>query len=415
MTTTARSSRRRILIVTGATCGALAAIAAALILVAPSSCHGCRGRRLSAPPRLVAAPAIRGTVRAGHLLTASTGTWRGKALSISYEWSRCDVSHHRCSAIPDARRAIYRIGALDVGHTILVTITAANSSGSARATSLGVVPVTESPAQPGCLPRPSSCGYPDASNTGIAGCPALTRQPGFTASMPGATYSDIDVSGTVTVTAPDVTLNCVRITDSHPSDNNGYVLTLEGTNTVVAHTEVNGLGGEQDACIEAGGATLDYVDVHGCVDGVHMAWNVIIENSYIHDNRTSIPSPHMDGLQWIGCSTCANVPADWRDEVRHNTIYPGRGDGSPWTNSAVFVQAADGPVSGVTIDNNLLDGGGYTVFDNSQNGYPTPSNVVLTDNRFGTRAHFGTGDLQAPAPSFTGNVWDATGRPMPAG
>ena len=223
------------------------------------------------------------------------------------------------------------------------------------------------------------------------------------------------MSGTVTVTAPDVTFNCVRITDDDPSDNNGYVLNLEGTHTVVERTEVDGRGGNQDACIEAGGATLDYVDVHGCVDAVHMGWNVTLENSYIHDNQTSIPSPHMDGLQWIGCSTCSNVPSNWRDGVRHNTIYPGRGDVSPWTNSAVFIQAANGPVNGVTIDNNLLDGGGYTVFDNSQNGYPTPSHIAFTNNRFGTRAHFGADDLQSPAPNFAGNVADATRRPMSAG
>jgi hypothetical protein len=148
---------------------------------------------------------------------------------------------------------------------------------------------------------------------------------------------------------------------------------------------------------------------------MHVGWDVTVENSYIHDNQTSISSPHMDGLQWIGCCTCSNVPSNWNDVVQHDTIYPGRGDTSPWTNSAVFIQAADGPVSGVTINNNLLDGGGYTVFNNSQNGYPTPSNVAFTNNRFGTHSHFGPDDFQSPAPTFSGNVWDASGQPMSAG
>ncbi len=327
--TTARPLLRRTLIVIAATCGAVAAIVAALLIASPSSCQSCHHRRLIAPPGLVAPPTIRGALRAGQLLTASPGAWQGKRVLITYVWSRCGADHRRCAAIADAKRGVYRIRASDVGRTIFVTVTAANSSGRARATSLGVTPVTDTPSQPGCLPQPSSCGYPDGTNTGVAGCPALTRQPGFTATTPGATYSDIDVSGTVTIAAPNVTLNCVRITDDDPSGNTGYVLSLESSNTVVEHTEVNGLGGKQDACVEAGGATLDYVDVHGCVDGVHMGWNVVVENSYIHDNRTSIPSPHMDGLQWIGCSTCANVPSNWRDEVRHDTIYPGRGDVEP--------------------------------------------------------------------------------------
>ena len=214
------------------------------------------------------------------------------------------------------------------------------------------------------------------------------------------------------MTAPNVTFNCVRITDNNPSGNHGYVLDLEGSNTTVAHTEVNGQGGNQDACLEGDSVTLNYVNVHGCVDDMHVGWSVTVENSWIHGNTTSISSPHIDGLQWIGCSSCAGAPANWNDVVEHNTIFPGNGASAPWTNSAVFIQAADGPVSGVRVDNNLLDGGGYTLFVNSQNGYPTPSNVAVTNNRFGTNAHFGATELQSPAPLFTGNVWDVSSRPL---
>ncbi len=265
-----------------------------------------------------------------------------------------------------------------------------------------------------CLPTPSACGYPDGTNSGIAGCPALTPSGGFTASTPGATYSNMDISGEVMVTAPNVTFNCVRIKDNNPSGNHGYVLDSEGSNTMVEHTEVDGQSGNQDSCVQGDSVTLNYVNIHGCVDGMHVGWNVTVENSWIHGNTTSIPSPHMDGLQWIGCSSCSGAPANWNDLVEHNTIFPGNGASAPWTNSAVFIQAADGPVSGVTVDNNLLDGGGYTAFVNSQNGYPTPSNIALTNNRFGTNAHFGATEFQSPGPLFTGNVWDASGRPCPA-
>jgi hypothetical protein len=266
----------------------------------------------------------------------------------------------------------------------------------------------------GCLPNPSACGFPSASDTGIAGCPPLHPSSGFIANTPGATYQNLDVSGTVQISAANVTLNCVRITDNDPQGNTGYVLNTEGgTNGLVEHTEINGRAGNQDACIEGSGVTLDYVDVHGCVDGMHVGWDVTVENSYIHDNATAIPSPHIDGLQWIGCSTCADAPANWNDVVEHNTIYPGRGDTYPWTNSAIFVQAANGPISGVRINDNLLDGGGYTVFDVSQNGNPTPANVSFTDNRFGTHYHFGVSQTQDnPAPTWVGNVRDATGRPI---
>jgi hypothetical protein len=265
----------------------------------------------------------------------------------------------------------------------------------------------------GCLPDPSACGFPDATNTGIAGCPPLQPSGGITADTPNQTYQDLDVSGTVQINAANVTLNCVRITDNDPQGDTNYVLSVsDGANALIEHTEINGQAGNQDACIDGSGFTLDYVNVHGCVDAEHVGWDVTVENSYVHDNATSMSSPHYDGLQWIGCSTCSDAPANWNDVVRHNTIYPGRGDTSPWTNSAIFVQAANGPIGGVTIDDNLLDGGGYTVFVDSQNGYPTPSNVSFTDNRFGTHYHFGISSVQNPAPAWSGNVHDATGAPI---
>jgi hypothetical protein len=217
----------------------------------------------------------------------------------------------------------------------------------------------------------------------------------------------------VNVQASNVTFNCVRITDNNPVGDNGFVLNLaNGSNTVVQHSVINGASGNQNACIQGASYTLNYVNVTGCQDTAHAGWDVTITNSYLHDNTTADPAPHSDGIQWIGCNSC-NPPANWNDLVQHNTIYPGRGDANPFTNSAIFIKSDQGVINGVTVDNNLLDGGAYVAYDIAgSGGYPTPTNIAFTNNRWGRHYHFGMTDFaNDPAPAWTGNVWDDTGAP----
>lgn len=157
-----------------------------------------------------ARPQITGTTTQGDTLKTSNGSWTGSPSQYSYAWQDCDTSGASCTSIAGATSNSYTLQSSDVGDTIVATVTATNGAGSAQATSPSVGPVAAAQTQNGCLPQPSACGYPDATNAGLAGCPALAHQSGFTASTPGATYSNMDISGTVTVTAPNVTFNCVR-------------------------------------------------------------------------------------------------------------------------------------------------------------------------------------------------------------
>jgi hypothetical protein len=64
-------------------------------------------------------------------MTALHGTWSGAAtISYGYQWYRCDPSAAHCSSIHGATGPSYRLVAADATHTIGLTVTATDSSGT---------------------------------------------------------------------------------------------------------------------------------------------------------------------------------------------------------------------------------------------------------------------------------------------
>jgi hypothetical protein len=84
-----------------------------------------------APPLNTLLPSIGGNPYQGQTLTASNGTWIGDTpMSFSYQWQRDGTTK-----IASATTATYIPQAIDVGHTLTVTVTATNTAGSVPATS----------------------------------------------------------------------------------------------------------------------------------------------------------------------------------------------------------------------------------------------------------------------------------------
>jgi hypothetical protein len=103
---------------------------------------------LSAPTN-TAPPTISGTVQIGSTLTAGSGSWNGNPTGYGYAWSRCDQTGGSCSTISGATAETYQLKSVDVGTTLRVTVTAANSRGSAQATSVPTA-VVPAPVVNGC-------------------------------------------------------------------------------------------------------------------------------------------------------------------------------------------------------------------------------------------------------------------------
>ena len=74
------------------------------------------------------------------------------------------------------------------------------------------------------------------------------------------------------------------------------------------------------------------------------------------------------------------------------------------------------------INDNLVAGGGYCIYGGQNPGGHTISNIRITNNRFST-LYYPTCGAHGPIAAFTtngtgnafsGNVWDVSGKPVPA-
>ena len=107
-------------------------------------------------PTRIDAPSIVGGPQAGKPLAALPGAWGGgKPVSFDYRWRRCDVSGHACVPIAAATSETYIPSATDVGHTLLVQVSAATPAGVASASSAPTFAVAGSGATGGAAPKPS--------------------------------------------------------------------------------------------------------------------------------------------------------------------------------------------------------------------------------------------------------------------
>jgi hypothetical protein len=118
----------------------------------------------AAVPQNTTAPSMTGTAEAGQTLTAIHGTWTNKPDKFSYSWSRCDTSGNGCVAIgATGKSKVYTVAAVDVGHTLRVTVKAHNASGwSAGASSAVSAIVSEGGCPPGTGPIPIAVLTPPA-------------------------------------------------------------------------------------------------------------------------------------------------------------------------------------------------------------------------------------------------------------
>jgi hypothetical protein len=234
----------------------------------------------------------------------------------------------------------------------------------------------------------SKAGFPDATNTGVPAGVALTPYSGnLVINTPGAVISGLDVHGTVTISAPDVTLVNCQVTSS-----SFYVINLTSTGAIVRNCTINGVGTGNDGSIAFNGAgTFLNNNIFNVENGIAPGSNSVIQNNYIHGLLAS-GSPHYDGIQMDG--GVSNVT------IGHNTIINDHNQ-----TSAVMIDNWAGAIENIVVDDNLLVGGGYTIYvDGHFNNSPI-SGVSITNNHMG-KGGFGYKAFNKSWPAYTGNVND---------
>jgi hypothetical protein len=253
-----------------------------------------------------------------------------------------------------------------------------------------------------CAVKPSACGYPDSTNTGVPAGISLKPSGSVNASKDGQVVQGLDITGEINVTAPNVVIKNVRVTGG-----GDWVIVVRpgADNLTIMDSELRTPAGTpQDiACLLNIGDAAPHIiraDIHSCSAGVSSGGG-IVEDSYIHDMSQKPGLSHDVGVASNGSGGMT---------VRHNTIL----NQLDQTAAVAFYQDF-GVQRNNLVQDNLLAGGGYCVYGGTGQKGGT-SNIRFIGNRFsrlfnpdcghfGVVADFAPND---PGNAWSGNYWDDT-------
>jgi hypothetical protein len=286
------------------------------------------------------------------------------------------------------------------------------------------------PARPAgrCADIPHTCGFPDASNTGVPRGMVLRAVPGQAAggrgwhfdrrqqvvqvTGRGAVLRGLSIPFTVNVKASGVTIADDRIT---ASGENSFGVSLRHTAGVtIADSTITGrdqgggrlLAGIKDIYGDSTGTRVIRDNIAFASTGVQLDTG-LITGSYIHDPGYR-RGDHVNGVTSNG-GTALLV-------IRHNTIYTDRAQ-----TDAIGLFEDFGPQANRIISGNLLAGGSYALYCGQNRGGPPARHIVVTGNLI-SRRFFARGGYWGPATGlgrrsrgnvWQGNTWAGTGRPVP--
>lgn len=230
---------------------------------------------------------------------------------------------------------------------------------------------------PGVMASTAEASGPTELTTGTpVGTRLTVHQGNLTLSTPGQVVSGLDVRGFVRVTAPNVTIKNSIIRGAATSTQTALITnTTVGASVKVVDTELyNSAPGPWVDGLRGSNFTLTRVNVHDVIDMAHVYGdNVVIEDSYLHDNlhyevdpaQNNTPS-HDDSIQ---------IQKGTNIKITGNRIEGAFNTGIQFTQD-------QGIVSNVTVDQNYLDGGGCTI-NLAEKGKGPFQGITITNNTFG--------------------------------
>lgn len=276
---------------------------------------------------------------------------------------------------------------------------------------------------------PGGYVYPSAYTTGVpAGTTLSTYNGNLTTSYNGQVIENLNVKGYIEVQHTDVIIRFCRVENYIRSNGNSPIIedctvAPPDSQWFDVNGQPTGNGIALDFGIGYSHFTARRVNIYGFGDAFKAAGSATIEDCYIHDlfaylKGDGVSTNHCDGIQLV---TGSNVvirgnyidPRDWYYTGEHTN------NGT----SCVIIKADDGPISNVTVENNLLQGAGsYTVYAHPV-GANTLTNIVVQNNRFmrniwSMGSQYGVFQYSQSAQAqitWSGNVWDDTGVTIPLG
>ncbi|MBP0115264.1 MULTISPECIES: right-handed parallel beta-helix repeat-containing protein [Bradyrhizobium] len=160
-------------------------------------------------------------------------------------------------------------------------------------------------------------GFPDANSTGLPSGVIPTPSGDVTVTQPGTVIDALDVKGTISVQADNVTIENSRITSS---DWTGIWIKDGVAGTVVKDSEIINVGSSPNGANGiVGSGTFLRNDIHDVENGIIVTGSSLVQDNYIHHMNapnvrlgTSLGGPHYDGIEIDG--GVSDVV------IRHNTV-----------------------------------------------------------------------------------------------
>lgn len=233
--------------------------------------------------------------------------------------------------------------------------------------------------------------WPDATNTGVPAGVTLTASGDVIITQAGAVVSGLNITGSVYIRADNVTLENCKVTSGGWA---GVTIDSGVTGAVVQNCTIDGTGRAPDGTGNQGimgSGTFIGNDIFNVENGIVPGSNSVIKGNYIHDLQAG-GSPHYDGIQIDG--GLSNI------QISGNSIINQWG----WT-SAIMIDNYFGAISNVTVTNNLLSGGAYTLYADSSLGTASITGVSFTNNHIGG-AQYGDAMIRGNNSVFSGNYTD---------
>lgn len=199
--------------------------------------------------------------------------------------------------------------------------------------------------------------------------------------------SNLEIRGNVIVDADHVLMQNVRVISTTQfsalrvmDDAEGFSLT--------------------DSEIDGGGITANAIDghgtflrnkIHGAENGINITGPSLVEANHIYDLRNKHGSPHYDGIQVDGghdITIIGNTIINENDQT-----------------SAVMLDNYFSGLSNITVKNNRLVGGGYTIYVDGRfgGGAVIDATIRILNNRI-ERGFYGSHVFYDQKPIFDGNM-----------
>jgi hypothetical protein len=232
----------------------------------------------------------------------------------------------------------------------------------------------------GCFSAPGACGYPDPAYANVGPstpCSSLAPSKSLTVLSDGQTIHDLNVTGTITIDAANVTIDNVCVTADGGGQIGSAAVSIEhGRDTVIENTTIAGAGPSDHSvqiAVTNGSrapATLSHDYLYNCGECIHEApWTV--NDSYVIANGMQGTSDHIEALY---CS-------DASISLAHDTLL------NPASQTAVVFCDTGGGSGGpcdnhLTLADSLLAGGGYMLYPCANASSAGTSSMSITGNHF---------------------------------